>query len=324
MSIEPPKRPCDRRSEPVPVDLEILPKLERILELAAGCFASVETDGLSILIERDPELVVGLSIRIDRLWDEDTDGVLALIELPIRDLLLELTDCCLEIEIDGVLPPIEPPMRDLLLRLLLIEVEPVELLLIEVLDDGPREIEGLDGLEIVTRLDVDPPGFLLEDIVVERLGVDRRTEMLLELLRPRADRLDEIELERLIVDRFVVGILPMDAGLGPEVFVLDRLGVGALLADDRLKLLRLDVVGRDRLVVVGLLADDRLTLLRLDVIGRDGLGVGALLTDDLLALLRLDVTDLVEDLADRELLLLDERAETLALAAGADLAACVL
>ncbi|MEA3224878.1 MAG: hypothetical protein U9Q07_02935 [Planctomycetota bacterium] len=304
--IELPMRPCDRRNELVPVERETLPELERLLELAAGCFAAVETNGLSIRIEPpacDLELVVGLSILIDRLRDEDTDGVLVLMEPPIRELRLKLVDGRLEIELDGGLAIIVLPRRDLLpglmrlMELLLMEVEPVELLLIEVLDDGLRELE---GLEIVIRLDVDPLGLLLDDTVPERLGVDLLTDILLELLRLGTDLL----------------------GLRLEVIVLDRLGVGALLTGDLLALLRLEIVVLDRLCVGALLADDRLKLLRLDVVGRDRLCVGALLTDDLLALLRLDVMDLVGGLTDRELLLLDELADALALGTGAGLAAC--
>ncbi|KPK38286.1 MAG: hypothetical protein AMJ65_13085, partial [Phycisphaerae bacterium SG8_4] len=92
----------------VRVEREILLELERLLELAAGCFAAVETDGLSILIELlvyvlEPE--GERSILIDRLADEEADGVLVLMELPTRALLAG-------------------PIR--MLELLLTEVEPVE------------------------------------------------------------------------------------------------------------------------------------------------------------------------------------------------------
>jgi hypothetical protein len=135
--IEPPIRPGDLRIEPVPVERDIRPELERLLEGAAGCFVTVEADGLSILIElpmRDLEPEAGRSILIDRL-DEDTDGVLVLMEPPIRALLLGL-------------------------------IGSPELLLIDEPDVG---------LETVIRLDVDPSGLLLVDIVPERLGVDLLT-----------------------------------------------------------------------------------------------------------------------------------------------------
>jgi hypothetical protein len=91
-----------------------------MLGRAAGCFAAVETDGLSILMELpvyvlEPE--AERSILIERLPDEDTDGALVVMELPIRALLLG-------------------PMR--MLELLPTEVEPVELLLIVELDEGRR------------------------------------------------------------------------------------------------------------------------------------------------------------------------------------------
>ena len=257
--------------ELVRVEREILLELERLLERAAGCFAAVETDGLSILIELfvyvlEPE--GDRSILIDRLVDEEADGVLVLMELPIRALL-------------------PGPIR--MLELLPTEAEPVELLLIDKLDEG---------LETVIRLDLEPPGLLEVVMVPERLGVERLTDIPLELLRPGIERLDEIELERLGVDRLtdmLVELLRLGADrivLRLADIVLDRLGVGALLTDDLLELLRLGV---DRL---GLrLADIELD--RLDTGAR--LAAGARLTGDLLELLRLG---------------------ELALAGGAGLAAC--
>ncbi len=147
-------------------DLDVpSPDLERLLELTAGCLAPVEADGLSIRIELlapDCEPGAGLSIRIelpmrdvlpelirldvlgvDRLTDEDTDGVLVLIERPMLDLVLVVGRLDDE-ETDGLRVVIELPIRALLpglgrmLELLLTEVEPVELLLTEVLDEGLR------------------------------------------------------------------------------------------------------------------------------------------------------------------------------------------
>ena len=283
MPIELPMRPCDLRSELVPVEREILLELERLLERATGCFAAVETDGLSILIElpmRDLEPEADRSILIDRLPDEDADGILILMELPIRALL---------------------PGLIRMLELLPTEVEPVELLLIDELDEGLRKLEELEGLETVIRLDVEPPGLLRVCIVPERLGVDRLGDILIELLRLGTDRIG-LRLADIVLDRLSVGARLTDdllelLRLGTdrlEIIVLDRLGVGALLRDDLLELLRLGV---DRL---GL----RLADIELDRLGAGArLRVGARLTDDLLGLLRLGV---------------------LALAGGAGLAACVL
>lgn len=296
--IEPPIRPGDLRSEPVPVEREIRPAFERLLEGAAGCFVTVETDGLSILIElpmRDLEPEAGRSILIDRLDHGTIEGVLVLMEPPIRDLLLGL---------------IRMP------ELLLTEVEPVGLLVMDVPDEGLRRLEELEGLEIVIRLD-DPLGLLLIEIVPERVGVDRLTDILPELLRI------EIELERLGIDRITDILLELPPRLGTDRLddiELDRLDVGARLTDDLLELLRLGV---DRLM------DDRLELLRLgtdrlEVIVRDRLGVGDLLTDDLLELLRLGIDRLIDDrlgvdrLTDDLLELL--RLGVLARAGGADLA----
>jgi len=241
--IEPPIRDCH-----VP-RLE----LERLLELATGCLAAVEADGLSIRIELvvpGCEPAVGLSIRIelpirdvlpeltrlcefadDWLADEDTDGILVLNERPLLDLVLVVIRL-VEEETDGLLVVIELPIRALLLGLirmlglLLIEVEPGELLLMEILDERPRELEELEGREIVIRLDVDPLAPLLEEIEPDRPGIDRLTDIRPELLlRLGADRLEVIVLDRLGIDR--VG--------------MDRLGVGARLTDDLLELLRLGV-----------------------------------------------------------------------------------
>ena len=223
--IELPMRPCDLRSELVPVEREILLELDRLLERAAGCFAAVETDGLSILIElpmADLEPGADLSILIDRLGDEGADGVLALMELPIRDVEL-VVDRLRDEDTDGVLVLIELPIRDRLpglkrmLEFLLIEVEPVEPLLIDEPDEGLRKLEELEGLETVIRLDVEPPGLLRVCIVPERLGLDRLGDILLELLRLGTDRI----------------------GLRLADIVLDRLGVGGRMTDDLLELLRL-------------------------------------------------------------------------------------
>jgi hypothetical protein len=331
-------------------DLNVLScDLERLFERVAGCLAAVESDGLSIRIELLPlgrEPGAGLSMRmelpmrevlpeltrlrvlgVDPLADEDTDGVLVPIERPMLDLVL-VVGLLADEEPDGLLVVIELPMRVLLLgliralELLLTEVEPVELLLTETLDEGPRELE---GLVTVIRLDVEPLGLRLDEIEPERLGVDLLIDNLPELLRPGTDRLDEIEPERLGVD-LVIDILlellrpgvdlltdildELLLRLGTdrlEVIVLERLGGGALPIDgllellrleiDRLELLRLDIdrLGVDLLTDILLelerlgvdrLMDDLLELLRLGV---DRLGVGARLTDDLLELLRLGV-----------------------------------
>jgi hypothetical protein len=285
--------------EPVPVEREIRPALERLLEGAAGCLAVVEADGLSILIElpmRDLEPEAGRSILIDRL-DEDTDGVLVLMEPPIRDLELVI-DWLSDEDEDGALVLMELPIRDLLLGLIRVP----ELLVMDVPAEGLRKLEELEGLETVIRLD-DPLGLLLVDIVPERVGVDRLTDILPELLRLG------IELERLGIDRVTDILLELPLRLGT-----DR------LTDDLLELLRLGV---DRLM------DDRLELLRLgtdrlEVIVLDRLGVGDLLTDDLLELLRLGIDRLIDDrlgvdrLTDDLLELL--RLGVLTLAGGADLA----
>ena len=282
-----------------------VPTLEVLPELAAGCLGPVETDGLSILIELfvyDLEPEGDRSILIDRLPDEDADGILVLMELPIRALL---------------------PGLIRMLELLLTEAEPAEPLLIDEPDEGLRKLEELEGLETVIRRDVEPPGLLEVDIVPERLGVERLIDILLELLRPGIERLDEIELERLGVDRLTDILLELlrlgtdRLGLRLADIVLDRLGVGGRLTDVLLELLRLgtdrlEVIVLDRLGVGSLLKDDLLELLRLGVdrpglrladIELDRLGAGARLADDLLELLRLGA---------------------LALAGGADRAACVL
>ena len=305
-------------------DLNVLScDLDRLFERAAGCLAAVEADGLSIRIEplplgREPgadlsmrmelpmrevlpELTRLLVLGVDRLADEDTEGVLVPIERPMLDLVLVVGRLGDE-ETDGLRVVIEPPIRDLLLGLIRI----VELLLTETLDEDLRELE---GLVTVIRLDVEPLGLRLDEIELERLGVDLLIDILLELLRLGTDRRDEIEPERLGVDLLIdilLELLRLGADLLTdildglllrlgadrlEVIVLDRLGVGALLIDDLLELLRLDV--------------DRLRLADIEL---DRLGVGARLTDDLLELLRLGA----------------DRLGVGARLGAADLAACVL
>ena len=144
-----------------------------------------------------------------------------------------------------------------MLELLLLEVEPVEPLLMEMLDEGPRELEELEGLEIVIRLDVDPLAPPLEEIVPERPGIDRLTEIRPELLlRLGTDMLEVIVPDRVGVDRLTD----------------DRLGVGARLTDDLLELLRLGVGAR--LGAGERLTDELLGLLRVGAGAR--LGAGAL------------------------------------------------
>jgi hypothetical protein len=255
--------------EPVPVEREIRPALERLLEGAAGCLAVVETDGLSILIElpmRDLEPEAGRSILIDRL-DEGTDGVLVLMEPPMRDLELVIDRLSDEDE-EGALVLMEPPIRDLLLGLIRVP----ELLVMDVPDEGLRRLEELEGLETVIRL-----GLLLVDIVPERVGVDRLTDILPELLRLG------IELERLGIDRVTDILLELPLRLGTDRLgdiERDRLGVGARLIDDLLELLRLgiDRLMDGRLEVIVL---DLLELLRLGVLARAG---GADLATDVFAL----------------------------------------
>jgi len=301
-------------------DLNVLScDLDRLLELAAGCLAAVEADDLSVRIElpiRDVllELTRLRALGADRLSDEDTDGILVLRELPILDLVLVVGRLRDE-ETDGLLVVMELPMRDLLLglirvlRLLLTEVEPVELLPIETLDEGLRELE---GLVTVIRLDAEPLGRRLDEIELDRLGVDLLIDTLLELLRLGTDLLDEIEMDRLGVD-LLIDILLELLRLGVDLLtdILDelllRLGtdrLGLRLADielDRLGVdLLTDVLLELLLVGVDLLVDVLLELLRVGVdrlrladIELDRLGVGARLTDDLLGLLRVGVGALV-------------------------------
>ncbi|TKJ35760.1 MAG: hypothetical protein CEE38_14230 [Planctomycetes bacterium B3_Pla] len=317
--------------------------LSILIELPVRDFepVEVEPDGLSILIElpmRDLELRV-LLLPLEPMPDlveTDTDDVLPLIELPIRDLE-PVADCLLGTDTDGDLLPIELPIREVLLELMrplelaagcLLEVDADELLvpielpmrdLFELVLVELRAAEELDGREMVTRLDVDLLGLRLD--VIEP---DRPVVILLEPLRKDVD----------------------PPRLRPDVIVLERPGVGALLADDLLELLRLEVtrlglllgvVVRERLGVGARLADDLLELLRLEVtrlgllldaVVRERLGVGALLAEILLELLRLEVLDLVGVRTDRELTLLlrllPELAEALDLGAGADLDTCDL
>lgn len=207
------------------------------------------------------ELTRPSEIVVDRLTDEETDGLLVLIELPIPGLVL-IVGRRFDHETDGrwVLTLMELPMRAVLLEsirtveLRLIDVDPVELLPIEMPDEGLREIDESDGRDIVIRPDPEPFGLMLDEIVPERLGVGRLTVILFELPRLGTDRLDVARLGLLLID-----------------IELDRLGAGDLLIDDLLEMLRLET--------------DRLGL-RLTDIELDRLGAGARLSDDMFELLR--------------------------------------
>jgi hypothetical protein len=139
--IEPPMRDLDA----LVLELDLLP------ELATGCLAAEEADGLCmrmVLCLREVllELVGLLDPADERLADAEADGLLAVIVLPILDLVL-MVGRLVEEETDGLLIVIDLPMRALLLGLSLMldlrltEVEPAELRLTEMPEEELLEAE---------------------------------------------------------------------------------------------------------------------------------------------------------------------------------------
>ncbi|MHC4507771.1 MAG: hypothetical protein ACYTAO_02290 [Planctomycetota bacterium] len=317
------KLPMRERDSLLPVWVRLLEMRDPIDELrvcdlevpawpaaAMPDFATVGADGLVVPMEVPiclPELAfVELECVPVPLLKLDTEGVRAVIELPMRDVrprLIRLFELLLDTDEDGFFVPIELPMREVLLELMrVLELLPVELLVLTELEDGLRVLKEVDGREVVIRLD----GALLEllpDIVV--------------------------------LDPDVVGVLVVDILL--ELGVRSELLRAAALP--RLKVLDLAGGFAERELVTRLLplrVDMTLLGLRLDVIVRERLAVGVLLVDILLelvlrnellrgaALLRLELLDRLGVRTERELTLLRlllELADVLDLGAGADLAA---
>ena len=253
------------------------PIREALLELTAGCFAPLGTDGLVVLIVLPiRELMLGL-IRLlvllverfviefrERLLDgllvllEEIerllDGVLELIELPIRDVMLELTRPLeLGVDVRELIDRLDMLLLVLLLGIRFV-IDRLELLrLLELGTDVRELIDRLDMLRLGLRLVIDLLDMLL---LGERLVMDR-LELLRLGVRLLMERLDELLLEMLLLELLLL--------LG-ERLVIDRLDelllelllLGVLLDMDLLELLLLE------LLLLGDRLDELLPELRLD------------------------------------------------------------
>lgn len=237
-----------------------------LIELATVCFFAAETDGLSILIE--------LPVRNIEPVATEPDGLSILIELPMRDLelrapllLLEPMPDLVEMDTDGVLPLIELPRRDLepVADCLLGtdtdgDLLPIELPIREVLPELARALEFAVGC--LLEADADEFRVLIElpirDLELVLIELPMRDLLELMLVDPReVEERDGREMvTRLDVDPLWLRLDVTRLGLLLDVVVRERLGVGALLAEILLELLRLEVLD-----LVGVRTDRELTLL---------------------------------------------------------------
>ena len=267
-----------------------LDEIEGLVELTAGCLATVGADELRVPIElpiRERWLVVGCFLAFEG------DGVLRLLEPPIREAPLErAAGCSALLETDGLVVVIVLrkeslglPIRDVMLGLIRLLVLLLGVRLV---------IDLLDMLLLGARLVMDLLDVLLDGVLV-LIELPIREDML-ELILP---------FELLRLDVLVLGVRLVMA-------LLDMLLLGALLVMDLLDMLllgvRLVIDLLDMLLLGARLVIDLLDMLllgaRLVMDLLDMLLLGARLVIDLLELLLLGVR-LVMDLL--ELLLLGVR-----------------
>ncbi|MHC4323720.1 MAG: hypothetical protein ACYSUX_05555 [Planctomycetota bacterium] len=321
----------------VPGDVRLLfapGRVEDLVELTAGCLAPVGAEVLRVPIVlpiRERELLAGC------LFAFETDGVLRLLEPPIREAPLErAAGCSTLLGTDGLVVLIVLPIREVLPGLTRLLVLVVGLLVVAL-----RELLGLDGvLELIVlpirdvMLELIRPFELLR---LPELGV-RLVIDLLELLLGARLVIDLLELlllgVRLVMDLLDVLLLEMDLlelllGARLVMDLLDMLLLGVLLVMDLLELLlgaRLVIDLLDMLLLGVRLVIVLLELLRL-VIDLLELLLGARLVIVLLELLLLGVRlviVLLELLLDEILLeLLDDGLDG-ALGAGVGLETCRL
>lgn len=209
-------------------------------------FAAVGADGLVVPMEVPiclPESVFVESERVAvSLPELDSEGVLAVIELPIRDVMLRLmrlfaaaSELLPELDVEGPLAVIsawgrlgpELPMRDVVLRLIpLLRLVPGEL--VEFDTDGVLAVIGLPMVEVSPELM--RPEELLGEGLRETTG---------GALGVPTDDLALGDLED------TDGLLA-DTGAREVMVVLGREGIDGLGATVRTELLRLDeITGRE-------------------------------------------------------------------------------
>ena len=266
-------------------DLRLLepPIREAPLELAAGWFALLGTDGLVVLIVLPiREVMLGL-IRLLVL-------VVGFLVVIVRELLL----------LDGVLVLIELPIRDDMLGLIL---------LFELLGGETELLLRVLMLLLLDRFEIDE----FDRVVICRPSVLEFGAVVRELI----DRLDVL----LLGVRFVITLLEvLLLGVRLVIALLDVLLLGALLVMTLLEVLLLGALLVITLLEV-LLLGVRLVIALLDVLLLGALLVMTLL--EVLLLGALLVTLLLELRLDETLLdRLDDDLLDVALGAGAGLEAC--
>ncbi|MFC1794108.1 hypothetical protein ACFL3Q_11040 [Planctomycetota bacterium] len=236
-------------------------RVDSLVELTAGCFALLGTDGLVVLIVLREESI-GLPIREVML------GLIRLLVLVVGFLVVIVREVLL---LDGVLVLIELPILDVMLELMrLLEFvlsEAEELLRVLALPTGRLTVLRFDWLGVgeLGRVVICRPSVLELGAVVREL-IDRLDVLLLELLLLVIALLELLLLGlRLVMDRLEVLLL----GVRLVIARLELLLLGARLVIDLLDMLLLGV----RLVM------DRL----------DELLLGALLVTLLLEVLLLGV-----------------------------------
>ena len=273
-------RPRSVRCDDLP--LFALSEVEGLVELTAGCLAPVGAEELRVPIVlpiRERWLVVGCFFVFER------DGVLRLLEPPIREAPLERAAGCFALlGTDGLVVLIVLPIREVILGLILLLVLVVGLFVVIV-----RELLLLEEIE------------RLLDGVLVLIELPIR-DVMLELILP---------FELLRFDVLLLGVrLVMD--------LLDMLLLGALLVIDLLELLLLVIDLLDMLLLGDLLVMDRLELLLLGVRLVIDL-LDKLLLELLLLGVRLAVTRLELRLDETLLERLDDDDLDVALGAGAGL-----
>lgn len=178
---------------------DVMLRLIRPFDAASELLLELDLEGLGVIelptLEVRPEPWLGAETTGEELLDPllrlDAEGVLPVMELPMRDVVLRLIPLLrlvpgelVEFDVDGVLAVIELPM---------LEVRPELIRLEELLFEGPRETDGgvlraltdgpaLDDLEdtdgVLTDTGAREVIVVLEREDIEGLGATIRTELL--------------------------------------------------------------------------------------------------------------------------------------------------
>jgi len=271
--IPPMPRPLFTLDEVAVLDLD---EIEVLVELTAGCFATVGAEELRVPIElpiRERWLVVGCFFAFEGA------GVLRLLGPPMREVPLErAAGCSALLGTDGLVVLIVLPIREVMLGLILLLVLIVGLFVVVVrvllLLDGVLVLIELpirdDMLELIRLLEFvlsEAEGLLDGVLVLIELPIRDDMLGLMRLLvlgvvgRELIDRLDVLVLGA----RLVMDLLELLLGARLVIDLLDVLLLGVLLVMDLLDVLLLGVL----LVIVlldVLLLGVRLVVTRLEVL----------------------------------------------------------